>query len=212
MSLSSTRSWFQLGIWGLALVFVLSLFETTDAFAARRRGRGVRRGGAARVRAGGRRRGRGRPQQARRGVRRGGNRGVAALPANGAGVNNNNLNQNLDAGPASVNPAALGQQGIQGLQPVNGFNNLGRDSRGNFFELNPGSVVNGAFVVNTDDAVRQALLGTNGNIIAGSQGQMLPGTQAQVRAFNNGEIPVSGFPASASNSGGGSSQVISLRR
>lgn len=226
MFASDSRTLSQTLVWGMVVTVLLSLIDD-EAMASRRRGRGVRRPqGRVRVV---QRRGVVRRRVVRRNVVRNVNRnvfrGLAVLPANGnaqaiAGnqqilVNGqgqalvNNIN---DFGPASVNPVALGLGGVNGLglQPVSGFANIGVASNGQFFELNNGAVVNGA-IVDPNSAIRQPLVGFNGSLVVGQNGQLLSGTQEQIRAFNQGVIPVQSF-ALRSNAVSGSQQVRSLRR
>jgi len=152
-------------------------------------------------------------------VNRNVNRGLAVLPANGnvaqnIGNNGNvNVNQINDFGPASVNPVALGLGGVNGvgIQPLPGFASIGVGNNGQFFELNPGAVVNGA-IVDPNSAVRQQIIGFNGNLVVGQDQQLLSGAQQEMRAFNQGVIPVQSFALRSGDVSGGVQQVRSLRR
>ena len=228
MSVSVRSNWLMLGVWGLVITLLLSIFGE-EAEAARRRGRGgVRRPAPRMKKAGGKARKGGGGRRAVRKAGNGGGRNLAVLPANVGAANavNNNLLQ--DFGPASAAPNSnfnqlvLGNQGVgnngfNGLAPINGLSNLGRTADGRIFELNSGSVVNGAFAVDPNLAVRQQILDLNGSLIAGQNGSLLPGTSVQLQQFNAGVIPagsgiVVGNIGIGSAGFGGVNQVRSLRR
>lgn len=230
MSVSVRSNWFMLGVWGLVFTLLLAIFGENAEAARGRRGRGGVRRPAPRVRAA--RRGpvrRGGVRVVRRG---GGGRGLAVLPGINNGANNNGNNGLLDLGPASAfpnsnfNQVALGNVGfnqglafnqglgLNGLVPINGFSNLGRTADGRIFELNAGSVVNGAFAVDPNLAVRQQILDLNGSLIAGQNGAVLPSTAVQLQQFNAGVIPASsntGVVIGITGSNGFGGQVRSLR-
>ena len=206
----------------LVLVLFTEVFHETDAL-ARRRGRRVRRGGAARV-------------QARRGGR---NRGRVAAQRRGRGqreVFDPRFN-NLD-GQVLINDPGLALGLNAGLQPdtFNGLNGVGglgldlntisllngsnriafvRDRQGRQIpvELRDGAVVNGQLVNPSLDSINQSLLtGIGGNGIfsgAGQRGAFLPGTLDDIRFFNAGRMGSRG-PAEALQPAGfaGGDQVI----
>ena len=215
--------WRRLGVFVVLSFFLTHLLVVEDAEARKRRGRGVRRGNAARVNA---RRGprRGRGGQARRGRGRGRGRGLQNAPSL-AGNNGNNVSDLVDLGPASQvppdlfggiggfgnfggfgrfgglggfgnglvanpavgNPFAGANPGIGDIRVIDGFPALATNGQGQFFQVDPTRMAQG---LPAAQAVVQPLLSFNGKIVTG-QNAGLGDVESQVRAFNQGEIPVS---------------------